>query len=57
MPEALQTRIDEMEIPLLGTVPADSQLVEFEFNGRPLVELGDSSPVYQAVAGMMAKIL
>jgi len=57
MPEALQTRINEMEIPLLGTVPADSQLVEFEFNGRPLVELGDSSPVYQAVAGMMAKIL
>jgi CO dehydrogenase maturation factor len=57
MPEALQTRIDEMEIPLLGTVPADAQLVEFEFDGRPLVELGDSSPVYQAVAGMMAKIL
>jgi CO dehydrogenase maturation factor len=57
MPEALQTRIDEMEISLLGTVPADSQLVEFEFDGRPLVELGDSSPVYQAVAGMMAEIL
>ena len=57
MPEALQTRIDEMDIPLLGTVPADSQLVEFEFDGRPLVELGDSSPVYQAVAAMMATIL
>ena len=29
----------------------------FEFEGKPLVELGDESPVYQAVAGMMEKIL
>jgi CO dehydrogenase nickel-insertion accessory protein CooC1 len=42
---------------MLGIVPADSQLLEFEFSGRPLVELGDGSPVYQAVAKMMDKII
>jgi CO dehydrogenase maturation factor len=56
MPPALAAHIDQMEIPLLGTVPADNQLVEFEFSGRPLVELGDESPVFRAVAGIMAAI-
>jgi len=32
------------------------KLVEFEFNGRPLVDLGDDSPVYQAIASMMQKL-
>jgi CO dehydrogenase nickel-insertion accessory protein CooC1 len=53
----LRARVDEIDIPFLGVIPADSELVEFEFSGRPLVELGDDSPVYQAVADMMAKIL
>jgi CO dehydrogenase maturation factor len=57
LPVPLQERIDKMNIPLLGTVPADTKLVEYEFNGRPLVELGDDSPVYQAVAAMMKQIL
>jgi CO dehydrogenase maturation factor len=57
VPDALQARIDQMDIPLLGVVPADQELMEFEFSGRPLVDLGDESPVYQAVAEMMQKIL
>jgi len=57
IPATLQERINQLDIPLLGTIPADDTLVSFEFEGRPLVELGDESPVYQAVAGMMEKIL
>lgn len=57
LPAPLQERIDKMDIPLLGTVPADTKLVEYEFNGQPLVELGDDSPVYRAVAAMMKQIL
>jgi CO dehydrogenase nickel-insertion accessory protein CooC1 len=41
----------------LGVIPADEELVKFEYSGRPLVDLGDSSPVYQAVAEMMGRIL
>jgi len=57
MPEALRERVNKLDMPLLGTIPADNQLLEFEFSGRPLVELGDQSPVYQAVAEMMDKII
>jgi CO dehydrogenase maturation factor len=57
IPAPLQERIDKLGIPLLGTVPLNDELMEFEFSGRPLVELGDESPVYQTIAGMMEKIL
>jgi CO dehydrogenase maturation factor len=57
MPEPLRQRIAQMEIPLLGTVPADNKLAAFEFTGQPLVELGTDSPVYTAVAGMMGRML
>ena len=57
MPPALNQRISKLDIPLLGTVPANQELAEFEFSGRPLVDLNDDSPVYLAVAEMMGKIL
>jgi len=57
LPSALQSKISSLDIPYLGAVPADSQLTEFEFSGRPLVELGADSPVYKSVAQMMEKIL
>jgi CO dehydrogenase maturation factor len=57
IPAPLQARIDALDLPLLGVVPGDTELMEFEFSGRPLVDLGDESPVYQAVARMMRDIL
>jgi CO dehydrogenase maturation factor len=57
MPPALKAEIDKMDIPLLGTIPADDELSSFEFSGKPLVELGNESPTYQAVAKMMSSIL
>ncbi len=57
IPPALQARINQMDIPLLGVVPADDQLYEFEFSGRPLVELGVESPVYKAVTAIVEKVL
>ena len=57
IPEPLQERLKGMDIPLLGVIPADVVLTEFEFSGRALIDLGDDSPVYQAVAGMMEQML
>ncbi len=57
VPAALQERIDALDIPLLGIVPRNDDLQEFEFSGRPLVELGDDSPVFQAIAGMLDQVL
>ena len=53
----LKKFVDGLGVPLLGVVPADDDLAAFEFSGKPLVDLGDESPVYQAVVGMMEKIL
>jgi CO dehydrogenase maturation factor len=57
IPEPLHERIEKMDIPLLCTIPADQELSALEFSGRPLIELGDTSPVYQAVSQMMEQIL
>lgn len=57
IPPELNAFVEKMDLPLLGTIPADDSLSAFEFSGRPLVELGDESPVYQAVAGMVKKVL
>jgi CO dehydrogenase maturation factor len=57
LPAELRVFIDKLDAPLLGTVSADADLIAFEFSGKPLVDLGDDSPVYQSVAGMMRKIL
>jgi len=56
-PAELRAFIDKVSIPLLGVIPANSELTSFEFSGKPLVELGDESPVFQSVAGMLQKIL
>ena len=57
IPPALQERIDQLDIPLLGTVPADDLLMQFEFAGRPFVDLGAESVAVQAVNAIMQKIL
>jgi CO dehydrogenase maturation factor len=57
MPVDLEERIKNMNFPLLGTIPSDQELMSFEFSGRPLIELGEGSPVYKAVAEMMNNIL
>jgi len=56
MPPALDKAIQELPIPLLGVVPSDNDLMDFEYSGRPLVELGADSPVFRSVAMMMEKI-
>ncbi|MBN2306202.1 MAG: AAA family ATPase [Anaerolineae bacterium] len=57
VPAPLQARIDAMDLPLLGVVPRNTELTEFEFSGRPLVELSDDSPVYTALKAMFEKAL
>jgi len=57
LPPVLQAEINNLDIPLLGTISTDDELSDFEFSGTPLVELGNDSPVYQAISGMMDSIL
>ena len=57
IPTPLQERIDKLEVPFLGAIPADNNVMEYDFSGKPLLELEDDSPVYLAVAAMMEKVL
>jgi CO dehydrogenase maturation factor len=57
IPEILQEKIDRLDVPLLGVVPENEELIEFDVSGRPLIELGDESPVYQAIAKILAMII
>jgi CO dehydrogenase maturation factor len=50
LPQVMEDYIEKMGIPLIGLVPADDQLAEFEFSGIPLVALGEESEVYRQVA-------
>jgi CO dehydrogenase maturation factor len=57
MPEPLDRAIQETGLDLLATVPDDPAMAEFEFSGRPLVELPAETVVYQAVREMANKAL
>lgn len=56
MPATLQEKIDRMDIPLLGVIPASQELMNLEFSGQPVIKLDDSSSVYKAVVKMMERI-
>lgn len=57
VPAPLQPLLQSLDVPLLGVIPSDQEIIEYEYNGHPLIELGENSPVYQAVAKMMERIL
>ncbi len=57
LPPALQQAIAAVKAEFLGIVPYDATLVEFEFTGRPLIELDANSPVYQTVRDMLQRTL
>lgn len=57
MPAPLAKAIEETGLALLGTIPNDPAATEFEFSGRPLVELPTETPAYQAVQEVAGRIL
>ena len=57
MPAPLTQAIERTGLELLSTVPDDPEMAEFEFTGRPLVELPAETAVYQAVREAARRIL
>jgi CO dehydrogenase maturation factor len=57
MPTPLVEAIEETGLSLIGTAPNDPAMAEFEFSGRPLVELPADTAVYQAVSSLARSIL
>lgn len=57
LPPPLAEAVARTGLELAGVVPEDPQMAEFEFTGRPLVELPSDTAVYQAVRRIIGKIL
>jgi CO dehydrogenase maturation factor len=57
MPEPMAEAIEKTGLTLIGTVPNDPAMAEFEFTGRPLVELPADTAVYQAVSDIARRVL
>jgi CO dehydrogenase maturation factor len=57
LPPALQEAIDELDVPLAGTLPNDAGITTLDAEGRPLVELSEDSALYHAIRGIAQKTL
>jgi len=57
IPAPLQERIKSINVPFLGPIPSDENVMNYDFSGTPLIELEDDSPVYQAVSSMLDQTL
>jgi CO dehydrogenase maturation factor len=57
LPAPLAQAVEEAKLTLLGTVPDDPAMAEFEFTGRPLVELPAETAVYRAVKELAGRMM
>ncbi len=57
LPAPLAEAVAQTGLELIGTVPEDPAMAEFEFTGRPLVELPAETAVYRAVKGIAERVV
>lgn len=54
--DALQEEIENTELPLLGTIPMDPQVVSYDTEGKPLFELPEDALALKAAYGILQKV-
>ncbi len=50
IPTVMQEEVDRLGLRLIGTLPNDDQVGAFDAVGRPIVQIGEDSLIFQAVA-------
>jgi CO dehydrogenase maturation factor len=50
-------KLEDFNLPLLGQIPEDENIIKYELEGRPLIDLGDDTPSYLAIKNLIKKIL
>jgi CO dehydrogenase maturation factor len=53
----LQAKADAMGVPLLAALPYDTQVAEFDSQGRPMIDLPEDAPMSRAVAEVARKLV
>ncbi len=56
IPQPLQERIAALDVPLLGTLPHDESLLDFEFSGKPLIDIDTDAPIYRAAVPLFKQL-
>ena len=56
-PEPVMNKLKEAHLELIGTVPADDLIYDFDFNGRPTIEMPEDSISVKAAFGIFDKIV
>jgi len=51
--EPLKGRAQEMGLSFLGMIPLDENVADFDYHGRPTIDLPDDSPSLVAVRGIL----
>ncbi|OFW60666.1 MAG: hypothetical protein A2133_05860 [Actinobacteria bacterium RBG_16_64_13] len=57
LPEEIRERAGALGVPLLGILPQDPAVGRYDAEGRPLVDLDESSDIYPAVKAVLQKCL
>lgn len=57
IPPAIQDLIDGLAAPLVGVIPADPLINQYDAEGKPLAKLPPDSPARRAVAALVDRIL
>ena len=57
MDPVFSQEVRDLGLNLLGAIPEDTLISEYEMKGRPLLELPDESPAVQVVSEMMEKMM
>jgi CO dehydrogenase maturation factor len=55
--DAFHTAIAGMKVQFLGVIPSDKLLIQFDLEGKPLINLPDNSIAVQKVSDMMPEVL
>jgi CO dehydrogenase maturation factor len=54
LPELWRQKIDEFGLDLIGTLPDDPTVAQFDLTGRPIIEVSEEALIYQAVVSIAA---
>lgn len=55
IPATMQQKIKDLNLHLVGTLPNDENVTEFDMIGRPLYEINEEAPIYKAVVKIATK--
>ncbi len=55
VPTMIKQKIEELKLNLIGTLPQDGMVTEFDMIGKPIIEISEESSIYKAVIEIAVK--